>query len=1230
VKHTTNNNGNVLTCRTLGRVCGSEQRHVSLPGFAAGMAQEICVPVTAPAATSSDGSGHRQVSPFPPRLKNNNVGSTKLMKTRCIEFLWKLAEAFNYSPFAPAPVYTNAIPVPARKAGTRHGLSASALAITLLLISSLGSQAGLHIWKGGGPNNYWNNAANWSAGGIPSANETGPIEIMFPSNGTATAILDIPNLKVNRLTIYREDMKLGAVNGYKLTLVPEGTNYYGHNMVVRQFVDYCEIQSSLGLILTNRCAFDVRYEYQCPDWQCWGEMGHLRIASKIEGSGSLEVTVGTVELSGTNANTYTGMTKVDDNASIIANKTNAVSLPGHVYVDGRVYFWNSGQTTASNTFDVPGSLEVRHNVSALIGDLTVGEYTTLQATNGTIVFGGDVTMNGPADFIGTFSLGPVSGRSYHRRFILNSGVFFRGKIIGPAEATLLKEGPAMLFLLGTNTYQGPTLITEGKLMITTNSTLGTLGNGTTVVAPGELALWDGTTTAEPITVIGETNGPSLFPQVYPFYTDYTVFLPFEFGGHCVLNGPVNIHNYATFGSRDFLEEFGSSSITFSNVISGPGTIVVTNNLILGIAGPATNTVTGGLFISEGVARLVKPAGVTAISGPIEIGDGKSDVESVEELVLMAANQIADSSSIHIIHPGRFTANAFAETFSSLDMMGGRVEGSGNSITIAGPITTHATNVPAVISKPLTLGFGSGVVEVENGLASPDLHIADPISSGIFQSLSKYGAGELRLDGANSHGGWTHLLEGKMVLGHHLSLGASTLGMTASTNTVLEILFNNSLITEPLYLTDCIVRQNSGTNIFSAPFSLTGNVTFEPVNSTSLLVLSNSIGGNGGFSKEGAGALELSGAAENVFVGATFVNEGVVRLKKPAGVTAISGTPLSLGTSRPGSSGTMTVDLFASNQIQDNCAVQVHNTGLLRHNGWSEAVGSLAGSGDVVLGNGQLTVGNANTDSLFSGTMTGSGATSLVKVGSGTLLLSGNNALSGKTLLHGGKLVINGSLGAGSVMVNNGAMLGGTGLVAQIAGNGGMVNPGNSVGILKSGLITWTPSHTFRAEINGTTPGVNCDQLDVVGGINLAGATLNVSLGFAGGVSNQFLLIKNDGTDAITGTFAGLAEGATFVAGGAQFKITYKGGSGSNDVVLTQLTVSAPPSSSGITQLPNGHMQIGGEGIPGQLYAVQANINLNTTNWVLIGNSTADGAGHFSFVDTNAPNFAMRFYRFLIP
>ena len=45
-----------------------------------------------------------------------------------------------------------------------------------------------------------------------------------------------------------------------------------------------------------------------------------------------------------------------------------------------------------------------------------------------------------------------------------------------------------------------------------------------------------------------------------------------------------------------------------------------------------------------------------------------------------------------------------------------------------------------------------------------------------------------------------------------------------------------------------------------------------------------------------------------------------------------------------------------------------------------------------------------------------------------------------------------------------------------------------------------------------------------------------------------MVIENDGNDPVSGTFSGLSEGATFIAGVATFKISYIGGDG-NDVVL---------------------------------------------------------------------------------
>jgi hypothetical protein len=47
------------------------------------------------------------------------------------------------------------------------------------------------------------------------------------------------------------------------------------------------------------------------------------------------------------------------------------------------------------------------------------------------------------------------------------------------------------------------------------------------------------------------------------------------------------------------------------------------------------------------------------------------------------------------------------------------------------------------------------------------------------------------------------------------------------------------------------------------------------------------------------------------------------------------------------------------------------------------------------------------------------------------------------------------------------------------------------------------------------------------------------------------LIDNDGGDAVSGTFTGLAEGTIFQANSRNFRISYVGGSG-NDVTITYL------------------------------------------------------------------------------
>ena len=68
----------------------------------------------------------------------------------------------------------------------------------------------------------------------------------------------------------------------------------------------------------------------------------------------------------------------------------------------------------------------------------------------------------------------------------------------------------------------------------------------------------------------------------------------------------------------------------------------------------------------------------------------------------------------------------------------------------------------------------------------------------------------------------------------------------------------------------------------------------------------------------------------------------------------------------------------------------------------------------------------------------------------------------------------------------------------------------------------------------------------------------------------------------------------------------------------------------IENLGVGGMKLRGAGTAGTNYAVLANTNLNTTNWVNIGSATANSSGTIQFTDTNAKDHPRRFYRLTNP
>lgn len=260
--------------------------------------------------------------------------------------------------------------------------------------------------------------------------------------------------------------------------------------------------------------------------------------------------------------------------------------------------------------------------------------------------------------------------------------------------------------------------------------------------------------------------------------------------------------------------------------------------------------------------------------------------------------------------------------------------------------------------------------------------------------------------------------------------------------------------------------------------------------------------------------------------------------------------------------------LGANNVLPDTQLTISAGGVLNVNGKTDTVGSLEGAGTLALAGGSLTVGGNNASTAFTGPITGTGA--LRKVGAGTLTLSGASpGYTGATFVSGGTVIINGNHANANAVAQSGGTIAGTGTVNAMNVNaGGKLSPGQGPGttgvLTAAGTVAINAGSTFIVDANGTTPGTGYDQLNVAGTVAINGATLSFTPGSAMAIGNTFDVIV--ATGGITGTFAGLAEGATFTLNNRVFQISYQ----SNRVRLTVTANAAALAvvSSNNPALPN--------------------------------------------------------------
>ncbi|MBD2013331.1 cadherin-like domain-containing protein [Microcoleus sp. FACHB-53] len=254
--------------------------------------------------------------------------------------------------------------------------------------------------------------------------------------------------------------------------------------------------------------------------------------------------------------------------------------------------------------------------------------------------------------------------------------------------------------------------------------------------------------------------------------------------------------------------------------------------------------------------------------------------------------------------------------------------------------------------------------------------------------------------------------------------------------------------------------------------------------------------------------------------------------------------------------TLNKDLIVNNDLIITDVNQIASSGF-----------SIKVAGDVISsdtngisGTGAITLVGSATNTytgLGSGTQ---GNLVIDKVTSTDKALLGSSETFSSIVVNEGIFDVNGKTATAGTTINNGGTLGGSGkVIGNVTVNsGGVLAPGSGIGILNTGSVNFTNGSLFNVELGGTSAGNGVgfyDQLNVTGTVTIGtSAVLNTSLfgGFTPGGGNTFIIVNNDGVDAITGRFNGLAQGATVNLGsGINATISYTAGDG-NDIGLSLL------------------------------------------------------------------------------
>ena len=456
--------------------------------------------------------------------------------------------------------------------------------------------------------------------------------------------------------------------------------------------------------------------------------------------------------------------------------TGAIGSTNGVSDNGLLAFYlSSGTTSVSAAISGSGALtQMGSNLLILSGSDTYTGPTTI--TSGTLQIGND----GNAGSINGTSSVTDNGLL---EFYLSSGTTtFSQSISGSGGLT--QNGFSMLVLTGSNTYSGPTTISQGTLQISNGGSIG----GTSAVADNGLLAFNLSTAATFSQSISGTGslaqmGPSLL--LLNGNNTYTGVTTIASGGTLQIGDGVSGSISSTGNVTDnglLAFNLPASTTTFTPTVSGSGGLTQMGSTVLiltaneSYSGPTTiasgtlqigNGSTGGIgsttsVADNGVLAFDLPSGTTIFSVPINGSGGLTQMGSANTLELTGSNTYSGPTTI---------------TAGTLQIGNGGTTGSING-------TSSVTD--------------NGLLEFDLSSGTTNFTAAISGSGGLTQN----GESLLILSGSNTYSGPTTISEGTLQVGSGGTAGSiggtsgiagnGTLAFDLSTPTTLSFALTGSI------------------------------------------------------------------------------------------------------------------------------------------------------------------------------------------------------------------------------------------------------------------------------------------------------------------------------------------------------------------------------------------------------------------------------------------------------